>query len=31
MLAKEEGNKYFKAQKYRWAIDSYTNGLIKMN
>lgn len=26
-FAKNEGNKHFKSQKYRWAIDSYTNGV----
>ena len=24
---KEEGNKHFKNNKYRWAIDCYTNGI----
>lgn len=28
IFAKEEGNKHFKAQKYRWAIESYTNGMV---
>lgn len=26
--AKEEGNKFFKHKKYRWARDAYTNGKI---
>lgn len=26
--AKEEGNKFFKHKKYRWARDAYSNGNI---
>lgn len=28
--AKKEGNKHFQFKKYRWAIEAYTNGRLKI-